>query len=139
MLNNFVSQAATMGTSVNPDNTNTADLLFLLELHGIPNDLLENIDPLAIIVFIPIISKTIYPYLQHRGIPFRPIARITVGFIFAALAMFCAAGVQYLIYSSVILIHIPQSFLITDISLIATLLRLSQLWSIQQWFYPQQS
>jgi len=74
----------------------------LLELHGIPNDVLGNIDALTIIIFIPILNTCLYPLLQHSGIPFRPIARITVGFIFAALAMLYAAGVQHLIYISVI-------------------------------------
>ncbi|KAF4628926.1 hypothetical protein G7Y89_g9224 [Cudoniella acicularis] len=82
MLNNFISQAGSM------------------ELHGIPNDVLGNIDALTIIIFIPILNTSLYPVLQRGGIPFRPIARITVGFIFAALAMLYAAGVQHLIYIS---------------------------------------
>lgn len=82
MQNNFISQAGTM------------------ELHGIPNDMLGNIDPLTIIIFIPILNTTLYPLLQRSGIPFRPIARITVGFILAAIAMLYAAGVQHLIYTS---------------------------------------
>ncbi|PMD40414.1 peptide transporter PTR2-A [Hyaloscypha variabilis F] len=82
MLNNFVSQAGTM------------------ELHGIPNDVLGNIDALTIIIFIPVLNVWLYPILQRNGIPFRPIARITVGFIIAGLAMVYAAGVQHLIYIS---------------------------------------
>jgi POT family proton-dependent oligopeptide transporter len=74
----------------------------LLELHGIPNDVLGNIDALTIIIFIPVLNIGLYPILQRSGIPFRPIARIAVGFIFAALAMLYAAGVQHLIYISVI-------------------------------------
>jgi POT family proton-dependent oligopeptide transporter len=58
---------------------------------------------LTIIVFIPIFNALLYPALQRCGIPFRPIARITVGFILAALAMLYAAGVQHLIYISVTL------------------------------------
>ena len=42
----------------------------------------------------------VYPGLRKIGIPFRPITRITLGFVFAALAMAYAAIVQHLIYSA---------------------------------------
>ena len=82
MVNNFVSQAGTM------------------QLHGIPNDIMQNIDPLSIIIFIPILNSFVYPFLRKIGIPFRPITRIFFGFLFAALAMAYAAIVQHLIYSA---------------------------------------
>lgn len=77
------------------------ELTFALELHGIPNDVLGNIDALTIIIFIPILNSCLYPALRRSGIPFRPIARIAVGFVLAGLAMLYAAGVQHLIYISV--------------------------------------
>lgn len=49
MLNNFISQAGTM------------------ELHGIPNDIMQNINPLTIIIFIPIIDRLVYPMLRKFG------------------------------------------------------------------------
>ncbi|EFW20277.1 hypothetical protein D8B26_003310 [Coccidioides posadasii str. Silveira] len=79
---NFVSQAGQM------------------EHHGIPNDLMPNFDPIAIIVFIPILDRIIYPLLNKLHIPFRPITRISFGFIVASLAMVYAAIVQNLIYTS---------------------------------------
>lgn len=82
MLNNFISQAGQM------------------QLHGIPNDIMQNIDPLTIIVFIPILDRFVYPGLRRMGIPFRPITRITFGFFFASAAMIYAAVVQHLIYRS---------------------------------------
>ncbi|EEQ32041.1 peptide transporter ptr2 [Microsporum canis] len=82
MVNNFVSQAATM------------------QLHGIPNDIMQNINPLAIIIFIPICDRIVYPLLRKNGIKFKPITRITTGFFFASFAMAYAAIVQHLIYSS---------------------------------------
>ena len=71
-----------------------------MQLHGIPNDIMQNIDPLSLIILIPIFDRFLYPGLRKIGIPFRPITRITWGFIFGALAMAYAAIVQYLIYSS---------------------------------------
>ncbi|KAF1988796.1 peptide transporter PTR2-A [Aulographum hederae CBS 113979] len=82
MSNNFVSQAGQM------------------ELHGVPNDFLQNLNPIAIIVFIPLCERLIYPGLRRIGIPFKPITRIFWGFILAAVAMAYAAFVQNLVYSS---------------------------------------
>ncbi|KAL1953755.1 hypothetical protein VTO42DRAFT_2286 [Malbranchea cinnamomea] len=82
MLNNFISQAGTM------------------ELHGIPNDIMQNINPLTIIIFIPICDRIGYPLLRKAGIKFHPITRITMGYFVAALAMAYAAICQKLIYNS---------------------------------------
>ncbi|CDO57154.1 hypothetical protein DV451_001245 [Geotrichum candidum] len=82
MINNFVSQAGTMNT------------------HGIPNDIMQNIDPIAVIIFIPIMERVIYPAFGKIGIRFKPITRIFLGFIFASLAMAYAAIVQHIIYST---------------------------------------
>jgi POT family proton-dependent oligopeptide transporter len=76
MLNNLISQASEM------------------ERHGIPNDFLQNIDPIALIVFIPIMDLLVYPGLRKIGIQFRPITRIFFGFMFAAAAMAFSAGIQ---------------------------------------------
>ncbi|MCJ1338699.1 peptide transporter ptr2 [Bachmanniomyces sp. S44760] len=82
MLNNFISQAAVM------------------ELHGIPNDIMQNIDPITIIIFIPICDYFFYPALRKIGIKFKPITRITWGFFLGAASMAYAAIVQHLIYAA---------------------------------------
>ena len=69
-----------------------------MEGHGIPNDLMQNFDPIAIILLIPILDRYIYPLLQRLHIPFLPMSRITLGFFVAALAMVYAAVVQHFIY-----------------------------------------
>jgi len=71
-----------------------------MEAHGIPNDLMQNFDPISIIVFIPILETCVYPIMRRLKIPFRPITRIALGFIVASLAMMYAAIVQHLIYSA---------------------------------------
>ena len=68
--------------------------------HGIPNDLMQNFDPISIIVLIPILDRFVYPILRKAHILFLPINRITVGFFVAALAVMYAAIVQHLIYIS---------------------------------------
>ncbi|SCZ92709.1 BZ3500_MvSof-1268-A1-R1_Chr5-2g08127 [Microbotryum saponariae] len=78
--NNLVSQAATMQT------------------HGLPNDVLSNLDPFALVILIPVCDLLVYPALRKYGIRFTPIKRITAGFLIGALAMLCAAIVQWQIY-----------------------------------------
>lgn len=82
MLNNFISQAGQMS------------------LHGIPNDLMQNWDPITIIIFIPICDYFLYPGLNKLGFKMLPITRIFWGFMLASGAMAYAAGVQKMIYNS---------------------------------------
>ncbi|TPR02094.1 hypothetical protein CAN33_0042585 [Aspergillus niger] len=80
MTNNLTSQAATM------------------QLHGVPNDIINNLDPLALIIFIPIMDQFIYPGLRKMGFHFTPIKRIYVGYLLASASMIAAAVTQYYIY-----------------------------------------
>ncbi len=80
MTNNLVSQAATM------------------ELHGAPNDLINNIDPIALIIFIPICDIFIYPGLERMGIRFTPLKKIAWGWVTSAASMVAATVIQYYIY-----------------------------------------
>ncbi|KAG9186424.1 hypothetical protein G6011_02980 [Alternaria panax] len=83
MLNNFISQAGQM------------------ELHGLPNDILPNIDPVTIILLIPIMDRLIYPFVRTRlHIALMPITRIAIGFMMAALAMLYAGALQSKIYAT---------------------------------------
>ncbi|TBU48942.1 oligopeptide transporter [Dichomitus squalens] len=78
--NNLTSQAATMVTN------------------GVPNDVLSNLDPFALIIFIPICDILIYPALRRAGFNFSPLKKITLGFFTGAAAMAWAAVVQHYIY-----------------------------------------
>jgi POT family proton-dependent oligopeptide transporter len=80
MLNNLTSQAATM------------------KLGGVPNDIINNLNPIALIIFIPIFDQLVYPALRKMGIRFTPLKRITAGFVTAALGMVVAAVTQHYIY-----------------------------------------
>ena len=80
-----------------------------MELHGIPNDIMQNIDSLTIIIFIPICDRLIYPALRRVGIKFKPITRITMGFFFAAMSMVYAAIVQHIIYVSPPCYNAPEA------------------------------
>jgi POT family proton-dependent oligopeptide transporter len=80
MTNNLVSQAAT------------------LQLGGVPNDIISNLNPISIIIFVPIMNLLIYPALQRMKIRFTPIKRIACGFFLASAAMISATITQYYIY-----------------------------------------
>lgn len=80
MLSNLISQAATM------------------ELHGTPNDIISNLDPFSLIIFIPLMDNVFYPALRRLGLKFTPIKRITVGFFVASCSMVAAAVTQHYIY-----------------------------------------
>ena len=61
---------------------------------GFPNDVLNNINPLTLIVFIPIVDRFLYPGLRKIGFKMRPVTRITIGFWIGAVAMAYCAIVQ---------------------------------------------
>lgn len=80
MTNNLVSQAA------------------VLERHGVPNDIIQNLNPISIIIMIPIFDFWIYPALRKARVQFTPIKRMATGFIFASTSMVAACVTQYYIY-----------------------------------------
>ncbi|KAF5321053.1 hypothetical protein D9619_000104 [Psilocybe cf. subviscida] len=71
-----------------------------MTLNGTPNDLIQNLNPISIIILIPIFDYIIYPFLRKRGINFTPIKRIFAGFLVAGLAMLYAAVLQKYIYQT---------------------------------------
>ncbi|KAJ2781210.1 peptide transporter ptr2 [Coemansia javaensis] len=82
MSNNLVAQAGEMNTG------------------SVPNDIIQNLDPICLIIFIPIFDMGIYPALRRCGIVVGPITRIFIGFLLAAVSMAYAAIVQHLVYSA---------------------------------------
>lgn len=81
MVNNFVSQAG------------------MMELHGLPNDILQVINSLAIIVFVPLCDRVFYPFIR-KFTPFKSVTRIFFGFMWATSAMVYAAVLQHYIYKA---------------------------------------
>lgn len=71
-----------------------------MELHGLPNDIMQNINPLTLIVFIPICNKLLYPFLRKINIKFKPITKIFWGFVLGSSAMLYAAVLQHFIYNT---------------------------------------
>jgi POT family proton-dependent oligopeptide transporter len=69
-----------------------------MQLHGVPNDVIQNLNPISIVIMIPIIDHALYPGLRKLGIAFTPIKRMTTGFAFSAISMVASAVMQYYIY-----------------------------------------
>ncbi|KAE8372853.1 POT family-domain-containing protein [Aspergillus bertholletiae] len=90
-LTNFVSQAATM------------------ETHGIPNDIMPNIDTAAVVILLPILDRLVFPLLRRYGVPIRHIDRIAMGFILIGASMVYATFVQRTIYAAPPCYHRPRA------------------------------
>lgn len=80
--NNLVSQAAVMTTN------------------GVPNDVINNLDPFAILIFIPLHDLLIYPVMRRMGFRVTPLRKITAGFIAGSFSMIWAAVTQHYIYKT---------------------------------------
>lgn len=80
--------------------TNTISQAGQMQTHSIPNDMLPNINSFTVIVFLPLTTQLLYPFLRRRKIEFPPLARISLGFLLESLGMAWAAVVQYWIYHS---------------------------------------
>ncbi|KAJ7866232.1 peptide/h+ symporter protein [Mycena olivaceomarginata] len=69
-----------------------------MTLNGTPNDLIKNLDPISIVIMVPIFERFIYPSLRKVRINFSPIKRITAGFVVAGLAMVYSAVLEKYLY-----------------------------------------
>ncbi|KAL8290629.1 hypothetical protein RQP46_002887 [Phenoliferia psychrophenolica] len=70
----------------------------VLNTHGAPNDLINNINPISIIILIPLCDMIFYPILRRVGISVSPIRKIFWGFMMASTAMIGAALIQHYAY-----------------------------------------
>jgi POT family proton-dependent oligopeptide transporter len=70
-----------------------------LVLNGVPNDVIQNLNPISIVIMIPILDHVVYPGLRKMGIAFTPIKRMTIGFFFSCASMIAAAVMQHYIYT----------------------------------------
>ena len=88
------------GLTYNQLNNNLTSQAAVMTTHNIPNDVLSNLDPFAIIIFIPLCDLLIYPALRRVGINFSALKKITWGFFLGAAAMVWAAVLQHYIYKT---------------------------------------
>ncbi|KAI1353629.1 POT family protein [Xylaria sp. FL0043] len=79
-------------------NSNLISQSATMVLAGVPNDVVTNLDPIALLIFIPICDKIFYPFLRRMGYNFTPIKKITAGFALGTIAMVVGAIIQHYIY-----------------------------------------
>jgi proton-dependent oligopeptide transporter, POT family len=79
-------------------NNNLTSQAAVMRLNGVPNDVLSNLNPFALIILIPVCDIFIYPALRKAGINFSPIKKITLGFFTGTAAMIWACVIQAYIY-----------------------------------------
>ncbi|CDR45361.1 CYFA0S18e00122g1_1 [Cyberlindnera fabianii] len=68
--------------------------------NGVPNDLINNFNPLTIIILIPILDYGVYPLLRKFKIEYRPVYRIFTGFMLAAISQAAGAIIQWKVYQT---------------------------------------
>jgi POT family proton-dependent oligopeptide transporter len=71
-----------------------------MRLDGVPNDLLNNFNPLAIIVAAPILNFGLYPFMANMGRPLKPMTRMAIGFLLGCIGCVIAAVVQWRVYAT---------------------------------------
>ncbi|KAI8068315.1 POT family-domain-containing protein [Gongronella butleri] len=79
---------------------NLVSLVATTQTGNVPNDIMQCINPLTLIICILLADRVLYPFLRKIGHPMRPMARITCGFVFASLGMAYTAGIQHYVYIS---------------------------------------
>jgi hypothetical protein len=61
-----------------------------MRLHGLQPEQLTLVNPIEIMVFIPLFQQVIYPFLTRRGWSLKPTHRIQTGMVLAALSFFAS-------------------------------------------------
>ncbi|KAL1753670.1 POT family-domain-containing protein [Schizophyllum commune] len=86
--------------SYNQINNNLTSQAATLSTHGVPNDVLSNLDPFAILIIIPICDIVVYPFFKVIGFRFTALRRMAAGFACGCMAMIWAAVLQHYIYKT---------------------------------------
>ncbi|RSM08932.1 hypothetical protein CEP52_004391 [Fusarium oligoseptatum] len=68
--------------------------------HGIPNDAVSSLNPIFVLMAVPLFEHCVYPYMHKLKLNPRPTVRMTLGFIMIAFSMAIAAGVQQAVYNA---------------------------------------
>ncbi|KAE8452712.1 hypothetical protein EG329_013971 [Mollisiaceae sp. DMI_Dod_QoI] len=86
--------------SINDNGLGGAEsaLTTMLTTNGVPNDVINNINSLSIIVMAPILNYGLYPLLRRKNIHFGPIARITFGLFLSSVGGLGYTLLQYYAY-----------------------------------------
>jgi POT family proton-dependent oligopeptide transporter len=76
------------------------DMSSAMIVGGLPNDLINNWNSLAIIVATPILTWGLYPFMERIGYPLKPMTRMSIGFILGSLTCVICAVIQSRVYAT---------------------------------------
>jgi len=81
-------------------------------------DQMQTLNPLLVLILLPILDRLIYPWLKRRRLPFRPLARMTTGMFLTSLSFIISGLLQVLIDQSnpntiPIFLQAPQNIVLT--------------------------
>ncbi|CEH16071.1 H /oligopeptide symporter [Ceraceosorus bombacis] len=82
----------------NQISSNLISQAYNMKKNGVPNEVISNLDPISIIILVPLFDLVIYPFMRKLKINFSPIKRIVAGFACGAASMVAAAVIQHYIY-----------------------------------------
>ena len=63
-----------------------------VEQHGVSNDTIQSLNPIACIIMGPLIQDALFPFLRIRRVPLGPKLPMTAGFFFISAGLAYAAG-----------------------------------------------
>ena len=109
------------------------DMSTAMVLQGVPNDLISNFNPLAIIVFTPIITYLFYPFMIKIGYPVKPMMRMCIGFMLGSLGCIIAAVVQWKVYQTSPCGNYATNCMVDGAAATSTV---SLWWQIPIYFFP---
>ncbi|KAI1386667.1 uncharacterized protein F4822DRAFT_410883 [Hypoxylon trugodes] len=71
-----------------------------MDTNGLPNDLLDNLNSVSIVLVVPLVNHGLYPLLRRYGIKWGPISRMTFGFALGTIGSIAFAVLQYYVYKT---------------------------------------
>ncbi|KAK0610618.1 POT family-domain-containing protein [Bombardia bombarda] len=71
-----------------------------MQTNGLPNDLLDNLNSVSIVIMVPVMNHIIYPLLRRYGIKWGAISRMTFGFALCTIGSLGFPVLQYYVYKT---------------------------------------
>lgn len=68
--------------------------------YGIPNDAMPSLNPICVLIIVPLFERYVYPYMDKVKLSPRPTVRMALGFALTAVSMAIASGVQQVVYNA---------------------------------------
>jgi proton-dependent oligopeptide transporter, POT family len=66
-----------------------------MSLHGLQPEQLNVLNPIGILLFIPLFDRIVYPMLEERGYNLKPLVRIQYGMLLASFSFLTSAVLEY--------------------------------------------